>query len=179
MASEEVSSDDRSNEGASGMRLSVKIGCELVFVTATGIAARFVAERTGQLAGAVTLLDGRRNDIYPALVGLAGSLLGFTVASLTILIGYAESPRLDIIRRSEQWDNLFTAFTASIRWSGYVTILSILATLFDQEGAANFGLQSALVVGLGVMACLIARMIWVLHAVLDVVSRPGNRAPGT
>lgn len=124
------------------------------------------------------LLTERREEIYPALVGLEGSLLGFTVASLTIMLGYSASPHLAVVRESRNWQALFDAFTASIRWVGFATVLSVVALLVDRDSSPILLIETALGVVLVISSVMVARMLWVIHRVVAVVTRPGARAPG-
>ena len=40
------------------------------------------------------VLDGGRQALYVAIASIAGSLLGFTVATVSIILAFAETPRL-------------------------------------------------------------------------------------
>jgi hypothetical protein len=71
-------------------------------------------------------------------------------ASLIIVLGYTSNPRLDIIRRSRHWAKLFGSFTASLRWSGYGTVTSVVAMLVDRDNAANLAAIACLAIVLAV-----------------------------
>ena len=64
----------------------------------------------GVSAMALPFLSADIGGVYGALVALHGALLGFVLAALTIIMGYAGSPQLRLIRDAGQLSNLFGIF---------------------------------------------------------------------
>lgn len=151
---------------------------EVAAILALGLLARYVVVRLGVFSDLDGFLNGRRNVLYPAIVGLEGSLLGFTIASLTIMLGYTSNPRLDIVRKSAHWSSLFASFTRCIRWAGYGVAFSLAALLFDRDGSANLVISCSLAAVLAVSIVVLARMLWVLHRLVAIITRPHARSPG-
>lgn len=161
------------------MQTRSKVLLETLSVVVAGALVRVVAGNLDWTELLVSFMRDRRSVIYPALVGLTGSLLGFVIASLTIIVGYADSPRLATVRSSSHWQGLFDAFTTTMRWVGYSTLLSVTAMLFDRETAANLALEAALLGTLGASTVTVIRMLWVLHRIVRVITGPTARPPGT
>lgn len=129
-------------------------------------------------AGLQSLLEGKRGTLYPALVGLQGSLLGFTIASLTIIVGYSTNPRLDSVRQTDRWDQLFNNFTRAARWCGFGTILAVLAVIIDRDDAPNLLFSVLLFFGLIATAWTVGRMVWLLQLVVKAATKNKTRRPG-
>jgi hypothetical protein len=53
-------------------------------------------------------------------------LLGFIVAILAIVLGYAQASRFEIVRKSPHWTALFESYTRAVRWSAYATAFFLI-----------------------------------------------------
>ena len=154
------------------------VALEVLGILGAGVLAHITLDHTSIAHHVTTALDGRRGSIYPALVGLEGALLGFTVTSLTIVLGHSSNPKLDIVRKSRHWTSLFSSFCASVRWSGYGTLTSLTAMFLDRDGAANLTSVTWLAVTLAFSVIVLARMLWVLHRIVTVITTSHERSPG-
>src|SRR6185436_2455744 len=65
------------------------------------------------------ILRGNRGAVYGAFASILGSLLGFVIAAVAIVLGYADSDRLTILRESRNWTTLWTVFMAGMRSLGF------------------------------------------------------------
>lgn len=60
-------------------------------------------------------LAGRRKDLYTAAVSLHTALLGFVLATFTIVVGYAQSDRFTLLRESRWYRALLATFLEGLR----------------------------------------------------------------
>ena len=67
-------------------------------------------------------LANQRSGLYTTLLTVEATLLGFIVAILTIVLGYAQASRFEIVRESRHWKSLFGSYTRAMRWSAYATV---------------------------------------------------------
>jgi hypothetical protein len=64
-------------------------------------------------------LAGQRGGLYTTLLTVEATLLGFIVAVLTIVLGYAQASRFEIVRRSRHWSTLFGSYTRGCAVVGF------------------------------------------------------------
>ena len=62
-----------------------------------------------------TLSVGRRSSLYGSLAGTSGSLLGFVLAALAILVALPSSERVEALRRHPKWDRVPSAYFRAAR----------------------------------------------------------------
>lgn len=141
---------------------------------ATGIESSLVfwGEKYGGRIVISDVLQGNRSAVYGAFATIFGSLLGFVITAVSIVLGFTTSERLGIVRNSKHYPALWASFTHTIKVLGIATILSLLALICDRDShpliIATY--TEAYVVMLSVL--LLCRSIWALERVVEVVARP-------
>lgn len=123
-------------------------------------------------------LANQRGDLYTTLLTVEATLLGFIVAVLAIVLGYAQASRFEIVRKSPHWTSLFKSYTRAMRWSAYATALFLIGLLGDRDSSPHPIVTALCMVGLLMSAALLARMLWVTERVVWVVVTSGARKPG-
>lgn len=117
-------------------------------------------------------LDGDRGAFYGAVAAVDGAMLGFVIATAAIVLGFAASERLEILRGSTHYATLWRVFTSTIRALGLATLATLAALLVDRDTKHN---AAAMIVFAG-LQCLaivrIARAVWALEKVIEVVTTP-------
>ncbi|MEU8232839.1 hypothetical protein AB0C12_24935 [Actinoplanes sp. NPDC048967] len=123
-------------------------------------------------------LAGRRGDVYPAIVGLEGTILGFVMASLTIVIGYASAPRFEILRGTRHWAAIFRSYTIASKWTAVALIYGLVALFADTDDAPNSPLALMLMLSALLAAVRLARVLYITEKVVKVVVNAHPRRPG-
>jgi hypothetical protein len=72
------------------------------------------------------ILDSQRGTVYGTLASIFGSLLGFVITTVSIVIAFATHERLAIVRASEHYPTLWKVFMSSIRVLGIATVVAFL-----------------------------------------------------
>lgn len=124
------------------------------------------------------MLAGRRKELYAAILGLHGALLGFVIAAITIAMAYVSSPRFQIMRQTKQWPHLFGSYTRSMRWMACTSLLSLLALLIDHESAQNRLLAVLCFTAVVFGAVTIAHTLWITEKSVEVAISAKPRLPG-
>lgn len=124
------------------------------------------------------LLKGRRGDIYSSLVDLEGTLLGFALAALTIVLGYSQADRLSVLRASRHWGPLFSIYISAVRWSAIAVFSSLASLLFDDDSSPKLFLTCFCFSATTLTAYYVVRMLWVTERIVQVVISTGARNPG-
>ncbi len=150
------------------------LGAELTLGVVVTAAFIGWAEWFGGLAELQVLLDGRRSVVYGAFAAIAGSLLGFVIATISIVLGLSSSPRLKRVRDSKHYGTLWVVFTTSIKWMGLATLALLAGLLFDREQSPKWWLFYASAGSVLLALLRLWRCIWVLEQVIKVVSTDGR-----
>lgn len=74
-----------------------------------------VRRRLPHLMDSADFLHDRRQSLYAAVVGVHITMLGFAFATLTVVLGYAQSPRFQVLRDSRWFSALFSVFINALR----------------------------------------------------------------
>jgi hypothetical protein len=125
-----------------------------------------------------TYLTNQRGGLYTTLLTVEATLLGFIVAVLAIVLGYAQASRFEIVRQSQHWTALFGSYTRAMRWSAYATALCLIGLLGDRDSSPHPVVTALCMAGLLMSIVVIARMLWVTERVVWVVISSGARKPG-
>lgn len=117
-----------------------------------------------------SLVRNNRAQIYGTLASLFGSLLGFVITALSVVLGFSASERLKIVRSSAYYKQLWEVFTSAIRVLGITTVLWLVALFFDREPVQRpLLLLSCL--SLSILSALrLMRCVWVLERIVEVLT---------
>lgn len=123
-------------------------------------------------------LKGNRAAVYGAVASICGSLLGFTIASVAIVLGYAASDRLALVRDSPHYETLWRVFIAAMRALGAGTIVALVGLVLDRDGAPSPPILYVCA-GTTVLAMLrVVRCLWVFEHVIALVTAPTKARTG-
>jgi hypothetical protein len=123
-------------------------------------------------------LANQRSGLYTTLLAVEATLLGFIVAVLTIVLGYAQATRFEIVRRSPHWNALFESYTRAMRWAAYATASFLIGLLADRDSDPHPVVTALCAASLLISVAVLARMLWVTERVVRVVITPGARKAG-
>ena len=117
-----------------------------------------------------SIVHGNRSSIYGTLASIFGSLLGFAITALSVVLGFSSSERLQVLRQSKYYGQLWAVFTSSIRVLGATTIAWLIALFFDRDSKAR-PLILVLCMGFSFLSVLrVARCVWVLERIVEVLT---------
>jgi len=118
------------------------------------------------------LVNGSRAAIYGTLATLAGSLLGFVIATQSIALGFIAAPRFKVLQNSEAYRQLWDVFVSAIRVLGWTTLGWLVALFFDRENSPK-PLIFELCLGISFLALLrLIRCVWVLENLVRILTAP-------
>ncbi|GAB2469271.1 hypothetical protein [Jatrophihabitans fulvus] len=146
-----------------------------VAIAAVGAVAFYaLAFRSGQQAATFAFLDERRTGLYTSAVALSGTVLGFSLASLTFAFTLIDSPRLVVIRDAGWLRPLYDVFVGALTAFSIMLIAAVAALLFDRDGHPN-RLLTALLVGSGLLGLLrLLRLLTVLSSLVRTLVTQGG-----
>ena len=126
-----------------------------------------------------SVFAGNREVLYGALVALFGSLLGFSITAVSIVLGYANSDKLEIVRKSAHYADLWNTFRSAIKVLAFATITSLIGLILDRDTLPN-----NLILYLNIFSSILSflrvgRCIWVLENIIAIVTKPRNNPKST
>jgi len=137
-----------------------------VLLTAVFVAWYYTRAGTYQITAFLT----NRGDVYGALAGVSGALLGFVITAVSIVLGYAEHERLKTLVLSHSNHTLWDVFRSTVKSLAAATIAALLALIFDRQGSP-MPLLLFLVLFTSLLAALrVARSIWVFEYIIRIVT---------
>jgi hypothetical protein len=117
---------------------------------------------------------GTRRALFQVIAGFAGTLLGLTLASLSILVGLVRSPvaQLDAGLSGHGQVQMVKTFVWALAELSTVFLLSLWAILnntADNTAGSNV-VQVVVLAGLVLAALGISRVIWILWKLLQITA---------
>lgn len=146
--------------------LPVELGASVLLTAALYFALQVYDSNTGF----VSLLKGSRVGLYAALTAVFGSLLGFAITAISIVIGFSQAPQLKVVRESEHYFALWRVFTSAIRALAFSTAIAIVALVADRDDSPRILLLYLCVFAFLLSSFRLARVIWVLERVVRLVA---------
>jgi hypothetical protein len=144
--------------------------CSMTLAAAFGVAIVIWGERYGGRTVIDDVLKGNRSAVYGTFATIFGSLLGFVITAVSIVLGFSTSERLAIVRQSKHYPALWRSFTHTIRILGLTTVVSVVALIVDRDSKPVRPLSYA-EMAVGFLSILfLCRSIWALERVIDVVA---------
>ena len=123
-------------------------------------------------------LKNNRSAIYGALAAICGSLLGFTITAVSIILGYANNERMAIVQKSKHYPKLWRVFVSAIRALGLATVFTLIGLVLDRDGSPD-RLVLYLCVGVVALATLrLLRCLWAFENVIAIVTQPTAESAG-
>lgn len=148
------------------------LGAELVLSVVLAGAVIIWSERYGGWASVHSFLTGARSGMYAALASIYGSLFGFVIATVAVVLGFSTSDRLKPLRDSRQYLTLWRVFKSAIWTLAFATVAAVAALVLDRD-ASPMRLAFYLVFGTSILvAARLGRCIWVLENMIDIVTAP-------
>lgn len=123
-------------------------------------------------------LGGNRAAIYGTLSTLFGSLLGFIIVAVSIVLGLVDNPRLRLLRDAGQVDTLWEVFEANIRALALATLVSLVALVVDRGPTPNLYLLGFLAFAFSLAFLRVSRSVWVLEEVMKKVTKDSSTGEG-
>lgn len=127
--------------------------------------------RFGGLVIVDKILKGNRSAVYATLAQISGSLLGFVIAALSIIIGYSTSEKFDFLRKSEHYPTLWKVLLSTIRVLSLTTICMIIGLIFDRDA---FPIDTILCISVYclLLSCFrIYSCLWIIENVVYLIIR--------
>lgn len=158
------------------------LGVELALALCLWCAVVIYVFEWGGSADLRSVLDENRANLHMTLAMAATTLLGLSVATLTVTAGYVASPRLEVVRNSRHYPQVGKIFTQSIGALGALALSSFVSLVFDTQHGNSVVFAVVQLLFFLVAAIRVWRSIWVVQRMVSIVyqvprSRSDNPDP--
>jgi hypothetical protein len=120
---------------------------------------------------------GTRSSLYVTMAGIAGALLGFFIATVSILLGMldANRPRLQRALAGNRAVLMQPVFFSAIRFTALALVSSLVLLVLDTKELGSRWAETMLVLVVLIGSVRTGRVIWFIRMLLAVASKePGN-----
>ena len=105
-------------------------------------------------------------DVYPVIAIVSGTLLGFVVAGISIIIAFTESKKFRLLKKSVQYETIFKTYLSAMKYLSATTVLAATA-IFARAGFAVL-ILSLLVFTIIASSLRLWRCLWVLREFISI-----------
>lgn len=117
------------------------------------------------------ILDGDRQSLYETVATISGSLLGFIIATVSIIVGFSQVNGLRVMRESEQLGPLFEIYFSAIRYLALTTVWSLVSSLLDRDADPRPLIAYACLWAVLISIRYVQLCVWILHKIIRIVVR--------
>jgi hypothetical protein len=150
------------------------LGYDLVLALVFSAIVIVVIEQLWGRSQVIQTLNGTHQGIYGALASIAGSLLGFSITTVLIVMGFIQVPQLQILRESRHHQTLYAVFFSTIKYLALAVALPLVALLMDRATAPFIWVCYVVLAITAVATMRLYRSMWALEKVIQlaIVHRP-------
>lgn len=124
----------------------------------------------------VSALANNRGAFYGAVAQISGSLCGFTITSLTIMISLVERAQFINARWSKQYWPLMRIFFDAVFVQAVLCVLALAAMFLDTDALPTRWVPYGVILLTSVMIAATYRCLWALREIIRAGALP--RPPG-
>ena len=116
-------------------------------------------------------LQGQRVVLYRSIASIAGTLFGFSLTAMSIVLGLYSHDRLVLLRQSQHASKLWQTFLQSIKFLGLLTLMALLCLLGDRDAHPQVWLVVPFVALVGLSIARLYRVIWSVQKIVGILTQ--------
>lgn len=117
------------------------------------------------LSGLGSLISFDKKDIYMVIAPIAATLLGFIITSISIIITFTNSNKLELLKDAGYYEKLFQVYFDTIKALAVTTIISIIGIFYSKDIIWFYIILGSVIVS----GLLFSASIWVLEMLIKIV----------
>ena len=114
-------------------------------------------------------MQGNRGTAYTTIAGIAGTLLGFSIAVTSIVLNLSSAHGMKKLRKSKQYPKIWETFISTGRMLGMLTIVALFCLFIDTDRTPNSWLTIPLCFLLLLSIWRVVRVLWILENIIELV----------
>lgn len=149
----------------------------LEFLGAVAISLLFAlwVEKVAGRGAMYSWLFGIRKELYATIASVSGALLGFIITSVSIVIVFLQSEKLELLKKSKNYPTLYRVFTMAIKYLGFTVAMALMGIFVDKDSHPQAWAVYLILLGAVLSVIGIARCVWVLENLISMVTKRENR----
>lgn len=120
------------------------------------------------------ILGDNQNKIYENLTAVFGTLLGFVITAVSIVLGYTDNENLDVIRESDHYEDLWKVYKSAMRSLALATAAGLMGIIFENMEDIKYYLLYLNVLTVSLAIFRLGRSIWILENIISLITLPSN-----
>ena len=122
----------------------------------------------------ICYISSRSTEVHRLVAIAAVSLLGFTLMTTTVTLNLQASPRLDRVRSSQNYMEMWDIFFKTMRTLRLLTIISVLCLMYYRPTSPYKWLETPLFPLMGLAVLRMTRILWILQRVVRIIAKPSG-----
>ncbi len=117
-------------------------------------------------------ISANKKEIYSLIATIGGTLLGFVITGVSIIIAFSESEKLRLLKQSKQYKTIYDVYFSTIRFLAITTVVPIIGIIINDGEAVlilYFLIWSVLISSFRIWRC-----IWVLESIVEILHKPNE-----
>lgn len=120
-------------------------------------------------------LSETRKELYSTVASISGALLGFIITSVSIVIVFIQSEKLELLRQSKNYPTLYKVFIVAIKYLGFTTAVNLIGLVIDKDSNPQVWIMYLSILGVVLSVFALARCLWVLESLISLITQKENR----
>jgi hypothetical protein len=116
-----------------------------------------------------SILHENRSAVYGALASIFGSLLGFVITALSIIIGYSTNEKFEFLKKSKHYPTLWKILISTIKALSASTVMMVIGLIFDRDNSPQHLILCVCVFTTLLSLFRLRNCIWVLENVIQII----------
>lgn len=119
----------------------------------------------------INLFTGIRQQLYGTMTSFFGSLLGFIIAGLSILITMGDNEKINVLKMSIYYKQIFKSFIYASLYLALATIISLIGLIIDKDTSPHLFYLYIFIWSLTISFISIIRCIWILDKIIQLKTK--------
>lgn len=108
-----------------------------------------------------------KGEIYPLVATIAGTLLGFVITGVSILIAFSEFEKLKLLKQTPHYKTIFTIYFSTMKFLATTTIVAVSGIVIDDQWAIP--IFYLLLWSIIISSLRIYRCFWILENIAEII----------
>ena len=107
-------------------------------------------------------------QLYPLLASISGTLLGFIITGISVILAFSESQKLKPLRESTQYKTIFIVYFSTIKYLAFTTVTAIVGFVINNY--LDIYLLYLLIWLVIISSLRIWRSLWILEKIVSIMT---------
>ena len=113
-----------------------------------------------------------KGEIYPLIATISGTLLGFVITGVSIIMAFTESGKLELLKKSKHYKTIYEVYFNTIKYLAFTTVISIVGLMIDSSWSIY--VLYAIIWSVIISSLRLWRCVWILENVIEIITKSAN-----